>query len=67
MNRQTTQFWVAIIGMGGLVGVTMLAVAGSIFAELPSELPFMLVGGLLSTASMASAYLFRLNGKNGGT
>ena len=64
MDRQGTQFWVAIIGMGGLVGVTLMAVAGSIFAELPNELPFMLVGGLLSIATMAATYLFRLNGKS---
>ena len=64
MDRQGTQFWVAIIGMGGLVGVTLMAVAGSIFAELPNELPFMLAGGLLSTASTASAWLFRVNGRS---
>lgn len=69
MNRQNTQFWVAIIGIAGLVGITALAVAGSIFSDnVPSEMAFMLVGGLLSVTSTAAAWLFRLNGqsKNGG-
>lgn len=66
MNRQNTQFWVAIIGMAGLVGITALTVAGSIFSDnVPSEMAFMLVGGLLSTTSAAGAWLFRLNGRNG--
>ncbi|KKM26162.1 hypothetical protein LCGC14_1587500 [marine sediment metagenome] len=63
MNRQSTQFWVALIGMIGMVLVTVLAVAGTMFADVPSELPFILVGGLLSVTSTAAAWLFRLNGK----
>jgi len=62
MDRQKTQFWVAVIGMGGLVLITALSVAGSIWGEVPSEMPFMLVGGLLSVTSTAAAWLFRLNG-----
>ncbi|KKL77162.1 hypothetical protein LCGC14_2037600, partial [marine sediment metagenome] len=48
--------------MGGLVLITALSVAGSIWGEVPSEMPFMLVGGLLSVTSTAAAWLFRLNG-----
>ena len=62
MDRQKTQFWVAVIGMGGLVLITALSVAGSIWGAVPSEMPFMLVGGLLSVTSTAAAWLFRLNG-----
>ncbi len=64
MNRQGTQFWVAIIGMTGLVGITALAVGASFFSDdVPSEMAFMLVGGLLSVTSTAAAWLFRLNGQ----
>ena len=68
MNRQGTQFWVAIIGMLGLVGITALTIAASAFSDnVPSEMAFMLVGGLVSTTSAAGAWLFRLNGKSGGS
>lgn len=63
MNRQDTQFWVAIIGMAGLAVIAGMAVAGTIWAEAPAEMAFMLVGGLLSVTSTAAAWLFRLNGK----
>jgi len=62
MDRANTQFWVAIIGMGGLVVAALLSIAGSIWGEVPSELVFMLVGGLLSVTSTSAAWLFRLNG-----
>lgn len=61
MNRQITQFWVAIIGMSGLVAICLMSVAGQIWAGASSELTFMLVGGLLSATTMATTYLFRLN------
>lgn len=68
MNRQNTQFWVAIIGMIGLVGITALAIAASIFSDnVPNEMAFLLVGGLLSTTSAAGAWLFRLNGRANGS
>ncbi|KKL52081.1 hypothetical protein LCGC14_2289070 [marine sediment metagenome] len=63
MNKQGTQFWVAIIGMVGLVTITGMAVAGNIWSDVSSELVFMLVGGLLSVTSTAVAWLFRLNGR----
>ena len=56
----------AIIGMAGLVLITGVSVAGLIWSDGPSELAFMLVGGLLSVTSTAAAWLFRLNGKAGG-
>lgn len=64
MNRQGTQFWVAVIGMSGLAIITGMAVAGSIWGDAPTEMAFMLVGGLLSVTSTAAAWLFRLNGKS---
>ena len=71
MNRQSTQFWVAIIGMAGLVGITALSIVGAMFSDnVPSEMPYLLIGGLLSTTSGAAAWLFRLNGyasRNGGS
>jgi Kef-type K+ transport system membrane component KefB len=65
MNQQKTQFWVAIIGITGLVIIAGMAVAGSIWGDAPTEMAFMLVGGLLSATSTAIAWLFRLNGKAG--
>ncbi len=62
MNKQKTQFWVGVLGMAGLVAITGMAVAGNIWADAPSEMAFMLVGGLLSATSTAIAWLFRLNG-----
>lgn len=62
MDRQHTQFWVAMIGMTGLVFITALSVAGSIWGDMPSEMSYLLVGGLLSVTSTAAAWLFRLNG-----
>lgn len=67
MNRQRTQFWVAVIGMLGLVLVTAMSVASTIWGDTPNEMSFMLVGGLLSVTSTAAAWLFRLNGHNGGS
>lgn len=62
MNRQGTQFWVAIIGISSLAIITGMVVAGTIWGDAPSEMAFMLVGGLLSVTSTATAWLFRLNG-----
>ncbi len=69
MDRQNTQFWVAIVGMAGLVGITALSVVGASFGDTPLELTFALVTGLISITSTAGAWLFRIeNGKrqNGG-
>ena len=62
MNRSSTQFWVALVGIIGLVTITAIAVAGVVFADAPNELAFTLAGGLLAATSAAAAWLFRLNG-----
>ena len=64
MNRQATQFWVSIIGIVALGIITGVAVVGAMFYDAPSDMAFLLVGGLLAVTSAASAYLFRLNGKS---
>lgn len=68
MNRQATQFWVALIGILGITVVTAISVIATMFYDAPAELAFMFAGGLLSIGSAAGAWLFRLNGsaKNGG-
>jgi hypothetical protein len=62
MEKQATQFWVAIIGIAGLAIITGMVVAGTIWGDAPAEMAFMLVGGFLSVVSTAVAWLFRLNG-----
>ncbi len=57
MNKQGTQFAVAIIGITGLTvltGISMVTETG------PTDI---MVGGLISVVTMAATYLFRLNGK----
>lgn len=67
MDRQATQFWVALIAMLGIIIVTGISVVATMFYDAASELTFMFGGGLLSIGSAAGAWLFRLNGrKNGG-
>lgn len=56
MNRATTQFWVAVIGISGLTVITGLSL---VTGEGPTDI---LVGGIISVTSMAAAWLFRLNG-----
>jgi hypothetical protein len=60
VNQSITQFWVAIIGLVGLIAVTLTAVLCQAFGESPGELTFMLVGGLISVTATASAWLFRI-------
>jgi len=60
MNQSITQFWVAVIGMVGLVVISMTAVLCQAFGDSPGELTFMLVGGLISVTATASAWLFRI-------
>lgn len=66
MNKQMTQFAVAVTGVVGLAVIATIATIGTVFYDGPSELAFMLVGGLLSLTSAAAAYLFRLNGTSRG-
>mgnify|MGYP001570248707 CR=1 FL=1 len=63
-TKNKTQFIVAVIGMSFLGVAAMAALVLQAFHPEANlrELTFLLVGGLLSTASMASAWLFRVNG-----
>ena len=62
--RGSAQFWVAVIGAGGIVGTSLLAMSGLLFgnsdnADIIKDITFMLVGGLISIASAATGWLFR--------
>jgi hypothetical protein len=59
------QFAVALIGMLGLVAVTVAAVVGQVFFQGPTDLTFALVTALTGITSMAATYLFR-NGNSAG-
>lgn len=63
MDRANTQFWVAVLGMGGLVGITFTAILCAALGDFPDEMTYLLVGGLVSVTSTAAAWLFRLNGQ----
>ncbi len=63
MNRNATQFWVSVLGMVFLGLATLFAVIATLFYEAPTDIAFMLVGGLVSITSTAAAWLFRLNGQ----
>ena len=62
MNQQVTQAFVAIIAIVFLGLITLMAVAGAIWNDAPTELVFSLVGAFTGITGQASAYLFRLNG-----
>lgn len=62
VNRQFTQAAVAIIGMTGLVIATLI----SLVAPELEDARNLLLGGLIASTSTAAAWLFRLNGRNGG-
>ena len=66
MNRQTTQFALALSGIVFLGAATLVALVGDVFFDKPSELTFALVTALTGTTGAATAYLFRLNGQSGG-
>ena len=67
MNTQATQFYVAIVAICGLVFLAALALVCSAFGheqnQVVDNVLLLLVGGLVSGAGTAMAYLFRLNGK----
>jgi hypothetical protein len=69
LNRQATQFYVAVVAIVGLVLLTGLALVCAAFGAKQSQVVdnvlLLLVGGLVSGAGTAMAYLFRLNGKAG--
>ncbi len=62
MGRQFTQAAVAIIGMTGMVTATIISLLVPDLADARN----LLLGGLIASTSTAAAWLFRLNGKNGG-
>jgi hypothetical protein len=66
VNRQTTQFAIALLGIFFLGLATLVTLVGEVFFDSPSELTFALVTALTATTGAATAYLFRLNGTTGG-
>ena len=62
MSKQQTQFWVAIIGMMGLVVIAGIAVVGALFFDAPNDMAMLLAGGVIATTAASGQWLFRLNG-----
>jgi len=64
LNTQATQFWVAITAIGGLVGLTGLALVCAAFGDKQNQVVdnvlLLMVGGLVSGCGTSIAYLFRL-------
>jgi len=60
ITRNTTQALVAVIGIMGLVGATVV----TLFLPDLSQERNMLVGGLIATTATSAAWLFRLNGNS---
>ncbi len=67
MNLWSTQFAVAFVAILFLGACTLAAVIAQAFFDGPTDLTFALITGLTGTTSAATAFLFRLNGKSGGT
>jgi hypothetical protein len=65
VNRQLTQFAIALTLSIGLALATVAAVVGEIWFDGRSELTLALVTGLVAANSQAVAFLFRLNGAGG--
>ena len=67
MNTQATQFYVAIVAIGGLVVLAAIGLVCAAFGpqqrQVIDSCLLLMVGGLVSGAGAAVAYLFRLNGK----
>lgn len=64
-NKNTTQFFVALLGTVGLSVVTCVSTTLWLLGygtERGEFLVGMLAGGLVSTVSAAAAWLFRVNG-----
>jgi hypothetical protein len=58
MNKNTTQAFVAVIGIVGLVAATVI----TLVADGLSDERQILIGGLIAATSTSAAWLFRLNG-----
>lgn len=67
LNTQATQFYVALVGIVGLVLLAALALVLAALADGDNEVVdnvlLLLVGGLVSGVGGSLAYLFRLNGQ----
>ena len=70
LNTQATQFYVAVVGVVGLVLLTARALICSAFVgeekQVVDNVLLLLVGGLVSGVGTSIAYLFRLNGQASG-
>ena len=66
MNRQATQFVIAILFVIILGLATLVSIVGELWFDKSSQFTMLLVGGLLTGTGQAVAYLFRLNGTPGG-
>ena len=63
MNRQATQFAIAVILSLFLGACTLAAVVAEVTDNGRSELTLALVTGLVAANSQAVAFLFRINGQ----
>jgi len=66
MTRTATQFVIAILFVLVLGAATLVSIVGELWFDKSSQFTMLLVGGLLTGAGQATAYLFRLNGTAGG-
>jgi len=65
MNRQVTQFAIALVLSLFLGAATLAAVVAEVTGNGRSELTLALVTGLVAANTQAVAFLFRLNGQAG--
>lgn len=65
MNRQVTQFAIALVLSLGLASATVAAVVAEVTGNGRSELTLALVAGLVAANSQAIAFLFRTNNTPG--
>lgn len=67
LNTQATQFYVAVVGIVGLVVLAGLALVCTAFGksegQVVEDVLLLLAGGLVSAVGASIAYLFRLNGQ----
>jgi len=65
MNRQVTQFAIALVLSLFLGAATLAAVVAEVTGNGRSELTLALVTGLVAANAQAVAFLFRINGQAG--
>jgi len=66
VNKSATQFIIAILFVFILGASTLVSIVGELWFDKSSQFTMLLVGGLLTGAGQATAYLFRLNGSSEG-